>query len=431
MKNYRQMHGYHIGEDEGFLIKDIMPDYYIDQNIDRNLIDAGYAARFLQNSLNYLLSSFLNGGFSYRGYMLYPFVKDLSKENLMKIRRLKKVAVFLNNNGCDFSSSIRKYRDRINSRDFAAILSSLYKDFSLIKNRNKLIKKKKCKEFDISSYKKADFGYVKALGELKDYANKNLRQHLSGFYLHGSLSTKDYIKGWSDVDTLSVVSRETIEDPDALLALRDKLYFTKHFCYRIDPLQHHGSTVISDYDLSSYCQAYFPVKIFEYSKSFFKDDTISRFNARDFSSEALKNLFWFVNYFRKLKIEKRARLGSYDSKTLLHSITLFPTLYLQAKGILTYKKFSFGIAKKEFKKSDWEVIEKASSIRSDWKDFGIPPLITPASRTNPLLHYQLNSKVMDMLNRKNKIDCKSLIENMFKLSEKAWSRIKENAKRRI
>jgi len=431
MKSYRQIDGYYIKEDEEFLIKDIVPDYYIDLNIGRNLVDVEYAARFLQNSLNYLLSSFLNGGFSYKGYMLYPFVKGLSRDNLTRIRRLKKVAVLLNNDGYDFSSSIGKYKDKINSGDFASILSALYHDFSLIENRNKIIKKKKCRELNISSYKKSDLNYLKPLNELKDYANKNLKQHLSGFYLHGSLSTRDYMKGWSDVDTLSVISRKAIDDPDALLSLRDRLYFIRHFFYKIDPLQHHGSAVISEYDLGNYCQAYFPIKIFEYSKSFFKDDAISKLVVRDFSSEALKNLFWFVNYFRKLKIEKRFRLGSYESKALLHSITLFPTLYLQSKGILTYKKFSFGIAKRDFIKSDWEVIEKASSIRSNWKSFGIVPLITPASRINPLLCYQLNSRLMDIFNKPNKVGCQGLIENMLRLSEKAWGKVKENAKRKI
>ena len=429
MEKYVQIYNYPLEEDELGLIRHLVPEYYIDKNIDKNEISVEYVIRFLQNNLNYLLGLFLNGGFSYMGFALYPFVKDLSKENTRKIKRLKKVAVFLNNNGYDFSKSIKKFKERIQSKDFAEIISSLYKDFSLIKNKStNSIKKAKCKELCIDTYKKSDLIYLKPLHKLKNYANANLKQYLSGFYLHGSLATKDYIKGWSDIDSLSVVSKKSIESPRALLELRNKFYFMRYFFYQIDPLQHHGSMIISEYDLGNYCQAYFPVPVFNYAKSFFKNDKINEFYARDFSSEAVKNLFWFVSYFRRLNIEKNFNLGSYDTKVLLHSITLFPTLYLQTRGILVYKKFSFDIAKKDFKKSDWEVIDNVSSIRSNWKEFRVAPLIRLCSNINPLLFYQLNSRLMDFFKMRNKIYTKNLIENMFNLSEETWSKVKQNNK---
>ena len=127
-------------------------------------------------------------------------------------------------------------------------------------------------------------------------------------------------------------------------------------------------------------------------------------------------------------------MGSYDAKTLLHSITLFPTIYLQAKGILVYKKFSFGIAKKDFKKEDWKVIDEVSSIRRNWKSIGNFPLISLSSRINPLLAYQLNSRVMGLfknIKKINNINTKYLVENMFKLSENAWDRIKQNENKRL
>ena len=435
MKKYRQIHEHYLKEDEGFLIKDIMPDYYIDQNIGRNLVDVEYAVRFLQNSLNNLLSSFLNGGFSSRGYALYPFVKDVSGKNLTGIKRLRKIAIFLNNNGYDFSNSIEKYKDSINSRDFASILSALYLDSSLIKNHNiKIIKKLKCEELDTSSYKKPDLKYLKPLAELKRYADENLKQNLSGFYLHGSLATKDYIKGWSDVDTLAIVSKEALGDPNALLDLRDKFYFMRHFFYKIDPLQHHGCAVISDHDLQKYCQAYFPVEVFKYAKSFFKDDNISNLYARGFSSEALKNLFWFVSYFRKLNEKPELASGSYGIKTMLHYVTLFPALYLQAKGMPMYKKFSFSIAKKDFKKEAWRVIDNASSIRLKWKCRGTLALVELFSKTNPLLYYRLNASITDIFwdaKKENRINIDSMAKSMFSLSEEAWNNIKKNAHKKL
>ncbi len=441
---YKQIDGFCLKDSEEGLLSLLLPQYYIDK-VSNLSID--YALRFLQNELHDLLNSFLNGGCSFKGYVLYPFFKDISKENTINIKRLKKVIVFLNNNGHDFSNSINKFNyvehiGYIGSKSFALLISTLYND---LYNDNHLseanygytkpVKKGKCEELNISDYRKEDLRYLTPLSELKDYAIKNLRPYLIGFYLHGSLSTMDYIKGWSDVDTLSVVSSNTINNPKALLELRQRIYNMRYFFYGIDPLQHHGSIVISEHELNNYCQTYFPVPIFKYAKSFFKEDSLDRFRVRDFSSESIAKCFWFVNYFRKLsamlktkKDFKDFRLGSYDTKILFHSITLFPTIYLQAKGILVYKKFSFDIAKKDFKKDIWKIIEEVSSIRSNWKGFGSSRFIQKFSKLNPLLFYQLNSRIMDIFkntNKDNKINTDKIIKSMFWLSEDAWGRSKE------
>src|SRR3989338_10241853 len=113
-------------------------------------------------------------------------------------------------------------------------------------------------------------------------------------------------------------------------------------------------------------------------------------------------------------------------------IALFPTMYLQAKGRLTYKKFSFEIAKKDFSKEEWKAIEKTTLIRSNWKPQATFPLIDPYLKINPILYCQLNSGLMDMfedVKKTNNIDIKSLVKEMHALSESAWSRIKKNVKR--
>ena len=314
MEKYQKVNDSYIWKDEELLIRHILPEHYMGKNLDKNKIDADYAVNFLQNELNSILNSFVNGGFSYRGFVFYPFIKDVSKENLRRIKFLKKIVVFLDQNGYDFSNSASKYRENINSSNFSSILSALYRDFSLVKAKNtEFIRKPICKEWSIDDYRKADLRYLRPLKKLKDYANNNLKQHLSGFYLHGSLATRDYIKGWSDIDTLAIVSKETIENPKHLLKLRKRMYHMRYFFYKIDPLQHHGSIVVSEYDLSNYCQPYFPIPVFNYAKSFFKEDSIRKVSARDYKSEALNKLFWFVNYFRKLNIERRFKQARFYS----------------------------------------------------------------------------------------------------------------------
>ena len=421
MKKYKKLYEFYLDWDEESQTGSILPEYYVDNTSN---IPVGYALRFLQNELNAVLNSFLNGGFSHKGFIFYPFINDISSENINKIKRLKKIAVLLNSHGYGFNDSIGKYRSSISGKNFAEIVSCLYQDFSSIKTRSpRLINKSKCEEFDIDSYGKSDLGYLSPLNELKDYANRYLREYLAGFYLHGSFATKDYVKGWSDVDTLAIISRETIENPKKLLELRDKMYLMRYFFYKVDPLQHHGSMIISEHDAGNYCNAYFPVEVFRHSKSFFNDDKAIKFKARNFSNEALSKLFWFVSYFRKLN--KNKVTGSYGTKSLLHAVTLFPTLYLQAKGISLYKRYSFDIAKKDFKKNEWQVIDEVSALRLKWEGFPIMPPIRTISKINPLLFYQLNSRLVDFLNmNKNKIDAESIIKGMHTFSESAWSKIK-------
>lgn len=124
-------------------------------------------------------------------------------------------------------------------------------------------------------------------------------------------------------------------------------------------------------------------------------------------------------------------MGIYETKNLLHIITLFPTIYLQAKGKIVYKKFSFEIARKEFDKEKWKVIDGVSSIRYNWKNSNEIPLFRFYSKINPLLYCQLNSKFIDLfrdIKRQNNINVRDIIKNMYNLSEDAWSGIKKNAR---
>ena len=327
----KKIYDLYFKEGELDLIKHVCPEYYVDNDFLGDDLDLEFVKRFLQNQLHQLLNSFLNGGYSKKGFVFYPFVKDVSVENKVKIKRLKNVIKILNDNGFDFSKSLEYFNGEINSKRISILLSMLYSDFSNVRfSGMKTLKKEKC---DVVESKKP-------IKELKNYSKKHLSKYLSGYYLHGSYATNDYVKGWSDLDTFGIVSNKTLQNPIKLEELRDKLYAVRKYYLEIDPLQHHGSMLITEYDVDKYCQSYFPVEIFEYSKSFF-DDKDRYFKLRDYRSENLYNMFWWVSHFRGLVLNKSFRLNSYDSKFLYHGLTLFPSHYLQAKNIVKYKKYSF------------------------------------------------------------------------------------------
>jgi hypothetical protein len=106
---------------------------------------------------------------------------------------------------------------------------------------------------------------------------------------------------------------------------------------------------------------------------------------------------------------------------------LFPTIYLQTKGIHVYKKYSFDLVRKDFNKNIWTPIDIVSSIRKNWKTPNKMLLIDTISNINPLLAYQINSKYWDLSNeifRLNNINIKKIVEEIYIFSKKAQYSIK-------
>jgi len=261
---------------------------------------------------------------------------------------------------------------------------------------------------------------------LNKFALKELKEYLLEFHVHGSIATRDYVKGWSDLDTLIIINKSTLNDPGKIIKLRDLLYKSKKYFYKVDPLHHHGHMTITEYDLEYYCNTFFPLELFKYSKSVFGKKSLN-FKIRDNKVENINRLYSFVDYFKNLYSNRKFKMGSYELKFFFHAVTLFPTMYLQAKGINVYKKFSFDLSKKDFDKNLWSPIETISAIRKKWKIPDKMPLINLISSVNPLLAYQLNSRYWDVFNnisRKNNIDLRKLVSEMHALSQSALAKIK-------
>ena len=107
---------------------------------------------------------------------------------------------------------------------------------------------------------------------------------------------------------------------------------------------------------------------------------------------------------------------------------------MQAKGLSMYKKFSFGMAKEDFDSELWEVFNDVERIRNNWRGIWSIPFTKLFSNINPVLAYQANSLIMNIfndINRKNSIDIKNLINNMFVFSEQAWDKVKQNAEKQL
>ena len=122
-------------------------------------------------------------------------------------------------------------------------------------------------KFSIQEYRShLDYQYLAPLLDIYAFVNDKLSSFIDGFYLHGSLATMDYIKGWSDVDTFVILSLNTVTDAKKLLQVRSIFSKIHQAMKRIDSLQHHGVILATGVDLKSYSEYILPVKVFERMK---------------------------------------------------------------------------------------------------------------------------------------------------------------------
>ena len=402
-----------------------LPQQYVDENLGKG-IEAHYLEVFIHNEAREVLQSFLNGGFSKLGFALYPLVQDVSMENRLRLNRIRKAAKMLHQKNGEFAASSAFVFPIVSSSSCARFLSLLFGDLSSLKRGKTIqVRKKPCEPFDLKDYDEKDKEYLKPVSELSAYAKKHISKDILGFYLHGSLATNDFVKGWSDCDTLLVISKEASQDPEKLLSLRKRIFHMRRFFLKIDPLQHHGCMVISEHDFFNYSQAYFPLPLFSYAKSL-SEDNVSLIHQREMGPQRYEKLYWFVEHFRRMKREGRSSLGSYEAKSLLHLIALFPSLYLQAKEVYVYKKFSFEMARKDFHKEVWRPIETMTKIREGWRPFPELPFVRMKAMVNPVAAYQANAIVGDAvlgMKRKNNVAAGELVSQMGVLAEEAWEKI--------
>lgn len=331
----------------------------------------------LQNFSRTLLISFLHGGlFSKRHKLLYPFFIRYSPKRLLPyLRDLAEVTEALKESGVTFkdsSSQIKKlknYNREITEIEIAILISTLYRELNQVVSNM---------EFDLTSHKisipkiqikkyvKQDKNYLKSVKEIHDYINVNMIDSLDGCYVHGSLGFSDYIKGYSDVDLLIVISKTAVLSPRKLIGLRSKMLRLSKKFHFIDPLQHHGIFILTSFDVAFFPQTYFPFVLFNYSQSLLdnKGEQI-HFKERNSFFER-QNQCWRMYstfkewYERKIKIK-----NLYDWKSKCQYFILSPLIYLQSKDIYLYKKEFFErIRQYSF---DEEILNKISTIRRDWE----------------------------------------------------------------
>ena len=229
-------------------------------------------------------------------------------------------------------------------------------------------------------YLNKDKDYLGAVVELKNHVNEVLLEYLHDFLIHGSIATMDYSKGWTDLDTFVIISSETILSPDKLIEFRKKIIDAHDYLLRIDPHQHHGFIFCTEKGLKQYFEHFVPLEVIRESKSLIRSGSLNLYYSRDaritsFAFKQKNNLLRLASQEGILKHHKYQNRYLYDNfkytdtmyqlKYFLSLVMTLPAYYLDAKGLSCYKKNSFDVVKSKFQE-EWEIIDKASEVRSRW-----------------------------------------------------------------
>lgn len=205
------------------------------------------------------------------------------------------------------------------------------------------------------------------ISELRENLNGELRSYLIGSFVHGSYSTMDYC-GYSDLDTVIILKREVLEDDASFYEFQKLSRRSLKYLYRMDPLQHHGHFVLTEYDLDFFPEAFFPIPVFEHSTSLFEHGNDHRLTIqkRDCTLEACTELWNMCYLFRYSYFKRQKPRNAYELKVYLSDLMLLPALYSQAKGLTCYKRESFELVREDFGEREWTVIQQATELRSSW-----------------------------------------------------------------
>ena len=262
--------------------------------------------------------------------------------------------------------------------------AKLISEFSIIHNQvikdeNYSYENLKILNFSIEEYSKFK-EYLEPILEIHDYAEKCMKDYLVDFLIHGSMSTLDFSKGWSDLDTLLIIKEETLQNPYLISNLREHIINLIPELYKIDPLQHHQFIITTENLMLNSNHINLPIETLKLSKSLFKN-TFLKIAKNRRCKNGIINVNSICNLFKE-SVEKgymdHHKLNDiplennflnlncmYQLKYFLGCIINLPTYYYDAIGKPCYKGDSFNDFE-SLENINFKILRNASLIREIW-----------------------------------------------------------------
>ncbi len=197
--------------------------------------------------------------------------------------------------------------------------------------------------------------------------NEPLNSLLHSFWVHGSSAEGEYREGWSDIDTLAIVSRDTLVSPSSLKKLRVHLLLMKAAMLKQHPIQLHGHFVLAEPDLAQLPLAFFPPVLLHRARLLpgYQGDpfVIQSYIDRDLAL----GMLWYHGVRDLLQHEKRPPETNMRRVAFLHRVYLLPCMILQARSLAVHKADLYAALARYFDAEDRAFLMRVSEIWQEWK----------------------------------------------------------------
>lgn len=242
-------------------------------------------------------------------------------------------------------------------------------------------------KFDAMTYTLGeDKSYLNIIDNMASYVKSDFLNYIDCFLLHGSLATKDYSIGWSDVDSFVVLNSKTVRSARLLTEFREKSLELRRLFYDICPLQHHGIMAYTNYDLNNYSSRFLPLEALADTVSIYSKEELTFKKSRILKQEKspglkrLKDIFNLTNdalingeFFHHpykgvgLKVKYKNHENSMRQFFwFIGTIMTMPAFLLTALNKPTLKKKSFDLVKGIYSDRSLELINDATRVRNLW-----------------------------------------------------------------
>lgn len=185
-------------------------------------------------------------------------------------------------------------------------------------------------------------------------------------FLHGSMADLQYTP-FSDVDDLVVLRRAAWQDPASLMNTATLLAQVAREYQNVDPLQHHGHWVLTEFDLLLYDQSYMPLVVLDEAVRIAGEPQI---NSRIYHDNTgfIKNASNTIQSLngKLAKATREGGLNAFELKGLVGEIAIMPAYLFQARGEMLSKPEAIGRADELYSPRALKALEWATLVREEF-----------------------------------------------------------------
>ena len=346
--------------------------FYLETSFLSGIPNELYLKSQLRYFFNLLLNLYLNGNDISRFNKLYYLITfsrhKVVDELIYKIEKLRKII----NPNYFAEPSIEEF------------LISNYKFLKQFENKDSNIKSILHKVIT-EEYQKKDKTYFKHLISLVDFFKKSKNSFFTSVILSNSTVTMDYVKGYSDLDIMIILSKKVFESIKNIKKCRKEVIKASKQLYLHDPTQHHGFFIFTLSELLFYPEAVYPTVLHEFSSIITGKTNLSY----SFTNDLLEKRVFLYRSINKLISFIETDINQFDlfkAKDFISQVTLLPVLYIQYKGVYIYKRDAFQYLEKYF--NNTSAFSTAEQLRKEfpfkrvsfWPSF-IHPTVLPVYYT--------------------------------------------------